>query len=114
SGRSGETSMNNVPVITIDGPSGSGKGTATAMVAEALKWNVLDSGALYRILALAAEQAGIASTNEASLRTLATKLPVEFAGERILLNDADISRANSNAPVAGCASRISATPGARE
>jgi len=106
--------MNNVPVITIDGPSGSGKGTATAMVAEALKWNVLDSGALYRILALAAEQAGIASTNEASLRTLATKLPVEFAGERILLNGADISRAIRNERVGAFASQIAALPGVRE
>lgn len=106
--------MSEIPVITIDGPSGSGKGTATALVAQALGWNILDSGALYRILALAAEQSGIARTNEASLRTLAAQLPVEFPGDRILLNGADVSRAIRNEAVGTFASEIAALPGVRE
>jgi len=106
--------MSVIPVITIDGPSGSGKGTATAQVAEALGWNILDSGALYRILALAAEQSGIAGTNEASLRTLASQLPVEFTGDRILLNGADVSRAIRNETIGTFASEIAALAGVRE
>ncbi len=106
--------MSDIPVITIDGPSGSGKGTATSMVAQTLGWHVLDSGALYRILALAAEQSGIASDNEASLRTLATQLPVEFDAERILLSGADVSQAIRNERVGAFASKIAALPGVRE
>lgn len=106
--------MSDIPVITIDGPSGSGKGTATALVAQALKWNILDSGALYRILALAAEQSGIARNNEASLRSLAVKLPVEFTDKHILLNGADISRAIRSEAVGTFASEIAALPSVRE
>ncbi len=67
-----------IPVITIDGPSGSGKGTISQIVAQRLGWNLLDSGALYRLLALAARQAGIPLDNEAALATLAKKLDVQF------------------------------------
>lgn len=106
--------MSNIPVITIDGPSGSGKGTATAMVAQALGWHILDSGALYRILALAAQQSGIAADNEAALRSLAISLPVEFCDAKILLNGADVSRAIRNEQVGSFASQIAALPGVRE
>lgn len=106
--------MSSIPVITIDGPSGSGKGTAAAMVAKALGWHILDSGALYRLLALAAEQSGIARTNEASLHSLAISLTVEFTGERILMNGADVSRAIRTETVGNFASEIAALPGVRE
>ena len=106
--------MSQVPVITIDGPSGSGKGTVTAQVAEHLGWNVLDSGAIYRVLALAAEQSGIAPTNEAALRTMALQLQVEFVDSRIQLNGADISRAIRNESVGAYASKIAALQGVRE
>jgi len=106
--------MSAIPVITIDGPSGSGKGTATAMVANTLKWQVLDSGALYRILALAAGQAAIECDDEEALRNLATSLPVEFSGERILLSGEDVSRAIRNEQVGTFASQIAALPGVRE
>ncbi len=67
-----------IPLITIDGPSGSGKGTISQIVAQRLGWNLLDSGALYRLLALAARQAGIALNNEAALAALAKKMDVQF------------------------------------
>jgi cytidylate kinase len=67
-----------IPVITIDGPSGSGKGTISQIVAQRLGWNLLDSGALYRLLALAAGRGGIPLDNEAALATLAKKLDVQF------------------------------------
>lgn len=106
--------MSQIPVITIDGPSGSGKGTVTAEVAAALGWHVLDSGAIYRVLALAAEQSGIAPANETALRTMALKLPVSFDGQRILLDGADISRAIRNESVGAYASQIAALEGVRE
>lgn len=106
--------MSSIPVITIDGPSGSGKGTVSAQVAAALGWHILDSGALYRILALAAEQSGIARSNEASLHSLALNLPVEFTGDRILLNGADVSRAIRTETVGSFASEIASLEGVRE
>ena len=67
-----------VPVITVDGPSGTGKGTICSYLADWLQWHFLDSGALYRVLALAAEKHGISSDNEAALVALAENLNVEF------------------------------------
>lgn len=106
--------MSQVPVITIDGPSGSGKGTVTALVAAHFGWQVLDSGAIYRVLALAAEQSGIAPTNEAALRTMSLQLQVQFVDGKILLNGADVSRAIRNETVGAYASQIAALPGVRE
>ncbi len=68
----------NAPVICIDGPSGSGKGTITQLVAQALGWSILDSGALYRLTALAAIKAGVPFDDEAQLARLAAELDVEF------------------------------------
>jgi len=67
-----------VPVITVDGPSGTGKGTICSYLADWLQWHFLDSGALYRVLALAAEKQGINSGDEALLEELAKNLNVEF------------------------------------
>ncbi|MCB1801894.1 MAG: (d)CMP kinase, partial [Gammaproteobacteria bacterium] len=63
-----------VPVITIDGPSGSGKGTVTQRVADHLGWHVLDSGALYRLLGLAASKANVDFSNENKISSLADNL----------------------------------------
>ncbi len=84
------------PVIAIDGPSGSGKGTIASRVAEALGWNLLDSGALYRILAQVSQQAGVAADTPARLEELAHELRVAFTrtpagAEQILLDGRDVT-----------------------
>ena len=86
-----------VPVITIDGPVGSGKGTIARHVAEALGWHLLDSGALYRLTALAAQKAGVALDDVDALVGVARRLDVRFASdeqgqEQIWLDDADVTR----------------------
>ncbi|HLW73532.1 MAG TPA: (d)CMP kinase [Gammaproteobacteria bacterium] len=88
--------MSTVPVIAIDGPSGSGKGTIARAVAAQLGWHLLDSGALYRVLAIAAEEAEVGDGEPARLKSLARHLRVEFrddgkGGERILLDGRDVS-----------------------
>jgi cytidylate kinase len=70
--------MKAVPVIAIDGPSGVGKGTVARTVARRLGWHFLDSGSLYRILALAAKKAGIAEGDEAGVAALAPRLDIKF------------------------------------
>lgn len=106
--------MSLASVITIDGPSGSGKGTITAQVAQALGWHVLDSGALYRVLALAAEQAGVAPEDESALHDLAIQLPVSFVDGHIWLDGQDISGAIRNETVGAFASKIAALPAVRQ
>ena len=80
--------MSNVPIITIDGPSGTGKGTICSYLADWLQWHFLDSGILYRVLALAAEKKGIDSDDEIAIVALAENLNVEFkvAGIGSLVN----------------------------
>ena len=85
-----------IPVIAIDGPSGVGKGTAARAVAQRLRWHFLDSGALYRILGLAAKQRGIALTDAAAVAALAPNLDIRFVAkaddsEQILLGGTDIA-----------------------
>ena len=85
-----------VPVIAIDGPSGVGKGTVARAVARRLGWHFLDSGSLYRILALAAEKAGIRGSDEAAVAALAPKLDIKFdlqddENERIILDGEELS-----------------------
>ncbi len=70
-----------IPVITIDGPSGSGKGTLSRLLANELGWHFLDSGALYRLVALAARRHAIPFDDEAALQTLAAHLDVQFASD---------------------------------
>ncbi len=70
--------MSDIPVITVDGPGGSGKGTVSGYLSHWLGWHFLDSGALYRTLALAAREQGVDADNAADLCALAEKLAVEF------------------------------------
>lgn len=108
------------PVITIDGPSGSGKGTIAGLLARQLGWNLLDSGALYRLLAFAAGNHGVDLTNEELLKALAAHLDVQFiAGEkgqlqRIILEGDDVSNDIRNEQVGAGASQVAALPAVRE
>ncbi|MFJ2331789.1 (d)CMP kinase [Pseudomonas helleri] len=108
------------PVITIDGPSGSGKGTVAGRLAEHLGWGLLDSGALYRLLAFAAVNHGVALDNEALLSQLAAHLDVQFVGAtegksaRIVLEGEDVTLAIRNETVAKGASQVAALPAVRE
>lgn len=70
--------MNDIPIITVDGPSGTGKGTVCSYLTDWLQWNFLDSGALYRVVALAAQKRNIANDDESALANLAENLNVEF------------------------------------
>lgn len=102
------------PVIAIDGPSASGKGTVAARVAEALGFVYLDSGALYRLTALAAKQAGIDWADEAGVAGLAAVLDVEFSGSDILLNGAQVGDAIRTEEMSAGASKVAALPAVRE
>ena len=100
-------------VITIDGPTASGKGTVAARVAEALGFALLDSGALYRLTALAANQSGTSLTDEAALAALAVGLDVRFAGEQILLGVKDVTDLIRAEQIGVAASKIAALPAVR-
>ncbi len=79
------------PVITVDGPSASGKGTVARRIAEALGFHYLESGALYRLVALASMHAGVAASDEASLESIARGLDVRFSDGTISLSNHDVT-----------------------
>jgi cytidylate kinase len=79
------------PVIAIDGPTASGKGTVAALVANALGFHYLDSGALYRLVALASEREGVSTENASFLSKIAASMPVSFQDGQILLGNEDVS-----------------------
>ncbi|WP_447590756.1 (d)CMP kinase [Aquipseudomonas campi] len=107
-------------VITIDGPSGSGKGTVAGLLAQKLGWNLLDSGALYRLLAFAAANHGVDLTNEESLKVLAAHLDVQFIagvdgkGQRIILEGDEVTDDIRNEQVGAGASQVASLPAVRE
>jgi 3-phosphoshikimate 1-carboxyvinyltransferase len=102
-----------VPVITIDGPTASGKGTLAAAIAAELGYHTLDSGSLYRVTALAAMRAGVAFDDEAGLASLARRLQLEFIGTQVLLNGVDVSDSLRQEAVGVGASQISVWPAVR-
>ncbi|MCW8890437.1 MAG: (d)CMP kinase, partial [Sedimenticola sp.] len=102
-----------VPVVTIDGPSGSGKGTIASQVADQLGWRCLDSGALYRLLGYAAEKSGVALDDAESLAQLALSMKVEFQPGRILLDDEDVSLLIRTEQAGNSASKVAAVPEVR-
>ncbi|WP_017939354.1 (d)CMP kinase [Zestomonas thermotolerans] len=113
--------MNNrTPVITIDGPSGSGKGTVAGLLAKRLGWKLLDSGALYRLLAFAARNHGVDLTNEEALRVLAAHLDVQFVAaeggqpQRIILEGEEVTDVIRTEQVGAGASQVAALPAVRE
>lgn len=107
-------------VITIDGPSGSGKGTIASVLAKKLGWNLLDSGALYRLLAFSARNHGVDLTNEELLKALAAHLDVQFFAatpdhpQRIVLEGEDVTHAIRNEVIGAGASQVASLPAVRE
>ena len=102
-----------VRVVTIDGPSGSGKGTIARLLAARLGWHCLDSGALYRLVGLAAEGAGVPFDDPAALEAVARGLQAEFVGERVLLGGLDVSLAIRTEQAGNLASKVAAVPAVR-
>ena len=102
-----------VPVICIDGPTASGKGTLAAALAARLGWHYLDSGALYRATALAARQAGVALDDEATLARLAAVLPLRFEAGRVWLDGRDVSEALRSEQTGMDASALAPLPAVR-
>ena len=116
-----EAQPSHIPVLCVDGPTASGKGTLAAELAQRLGYHLLDSGALYRLVGLAAERAGLstATTDLAELAQadrlgqLAAGLQVRFTGERILLDGDDVSEDLRTEAAGMAASRVSAVPQVR-
>ncbi|MGX5658142.1 bifunctional 3-phosphoshikimate 1-carboxyvinyltransferase/cytidylate kinase [Castellaniella ginsengisoli] len=102
------------PVIAIDGPTASGKGTIAQRVARALGWHALDSGALYRLTALAVLRAGGDGTDEAQAARLARHLDVRFEGDAVLMDGEDVGGLIRQEEVGNLASRVAAWPSVRE
>ena len=109
------TDRTHVPVICVDGPTASGKGTLASEVAQRLGYHYLDSGALYRITGLAATRAGLAldPAHEHSIARMAETLPIVFTGGRVLLAEADVTDAIRTEEAGMNASRVSALPAVR-
>jgi 3-phosphoshikimate 1-carboxyvinyltransferase len=103
-----------IPVLTIDGPTASGKGTLASAVAAELGYVLLDSGAVYRAVAIAALQAGVETYDEAALEALARSMDLRFAAGRTFLAGADVSDSLRLEAVGALASRISAFPRVRQ
>jgi cytidylate kinase len=105
--------MKEVPVITIDGPSGSGKGTISRAVARSLGWALLDSGALYRLVALAARRSAVSLDDAERLGSLAQRFNIRFGSsesgeERVWLDDEDVTRAIRTEGAGNDASKVAA------
>ena len=105
--------MSAVPVIAIDGPSASGKGTVARLLAGKLGFHHLDSGALYRLVGLAVARRGIATGNEAAAAAIAARLPVRFDGDEVLLDGERVTDAIRTEEVSTVASFVAALPAVR-
>lgn len=106
------------PVITVDGASGTGKGTVSQLLAKRLGWKLLDSGALYRVLALAAQKHGVSLENETAMQVLAEYIDVQFLAiesepPRILLEGEDVTETIRTEKMGNAASKIGALAAVR-
>ena len=99
-----------IPIITIDGPSGSGKGTIAQRLAEQLDWRLLDSGAIYRVLGLMVERAGIGVDQVSKIEKLAESMPLTFDQGRVYLGQEDVSQAIRTETAGNLASKVAAIP----
>lgn len=110
--------MTSMPVVTIDGPSGAGKGTISKLIANQLGWHLLDSGAIYRVLAVASLHHQIDAEDEEGLVPLASSLDVNFIPEdtstKIVLEGEDVSLTIREEHVGELASKIAPLPRVRE
>ncbi|HQT41809.1 MAG TPA: (d)CMP kinase [Polynucleobacter sp.] len=106
--------MNLPPVIAIDGPTASGKGTVASLVAEQLGFHYLDSGALYRLVALGSQKAGVDPKNGSELGILAKKLVISFKNGQILLDSEDVTDAVRAEEIGLLASVIAVHPEVRQ
>jgi CMP/dCMP kinase len=107
------------PVVTIDGPSGAGKGTVSRLLAQRVRWRLLDSGALYRLVAVAGAHHGLAADDVAAHVRLARQMQVVFettrdGGERIVLDGREVSAEVREESAGAGASRVAAWPAVRE
>jgi len=105
--------VSSVPVIAIDGPSASGKGTVARLLAGKLGFHHLDSGALYRLVALAVARGGIATGDEEAAAAVAASLPVRFVGDEVLLGGERVTDAIRTEQVSTVASFVAALPAVR-
>ena len=102
-----------VPIITVDGPSGSGKGTVSQCLADRLGWRLLDSGALYRLVGHAVAQAGKGFSNESEISEIASKLNVEFKDGGVWLDGIEVTNLIRTETAGNNASKVAAMPGVR-
>ena len=102
-----------VPVITVDGPSGSGKGTVSQLVADRLGFHILDSGALYRLTGYSVEKAGIGFENPKKAAELALAMQVDFDHGKVVLDGEDVSLAIRTETAGNNASKVAAMPEVR-
>jgi cytidylate kinase len=107
------TNVNQIPVIAIDGPSASGKGTIAQRVARRLGFHYLDSGALYRLVALAALELDTDPEDESALARIAETMDVRCEGTDVYLNQRIVTDAIRSEAVSACASRLAALPSVR-
>ena len=102
-----------VPVLAIDGPSGSGKGTLAAWMATELSWHLLDSGALYRIVAAMAVRQGLDVDAEPTMQALAESLDIAFPDGKVLVDGLDLTDEIRTEDIGVMASRVAALPAVR-
>ena len=106
--------QNDAPVIAIDGTSASGKGTVAARAARALGFHYLDSGALYRLVALAARQGGVDLADEGALARVAGGMDVQFGEGSVRLDGREVAEALRSEEVSAAASQVAARPAVRQ
>jgi cytidylate kinase len=106
--------VSGVPVVTVDGPSGSGKGTLAERIAETLGWHFLDSGALYRVLGLIVEREGISGENVDKIVYIAKNMSLSFIQGKVLLRGEDVSQLIRTETIGNAASKVAAIPQVRQ